>query len=191
MILGEPLQVTILLAEVFERLNIRYLIGGSLASSIHGIPRATQDVDLVAEIVPSQVEPFVEALQATFYIDADMIKDALRRESAFNIIHLETMFKVDIFPLKKNAEAQEEMERRESYTLPDQTKGLYVASAEDMVLEKLRWYRLGNQISDRQWQDVQGILKVKQEQLDLHYMNKKAHGMGLEELLNRALQDAS
>jgi hypothetical protein len=144
MILGEPLQVTLLLAEVFENLNIRYLVGGSLASSIHGIPRATQDVDVVVEIALSQIKPFVEALREAFYVDEDMIKDALRRERAFNIIHLATMFKVDLFPLKRNAHAQEEMERRESYALPEQTRKLYVASAEDMVVEKLRWYRLGN-----------------------------------------------
>ncbi len=190
MLLGEPIEITYKVATVFEQLDIRYLIGGSLASSLHGIPRATQDVDLVADILPTHVPAFVQALEDEFYVDSDMIKDAIRRESSFNIIHLNTMFKVDIFILAKNQRAQEEMDRRESYKLSDNELELFVSSAEDIILEKLRWYELGERISDRQWNDVLGVIKVKKEQLDVSYLKQKAKDMKLSGLLEKALQES-
>lgn len=188
--LSEPLQVTTLLAQVLDELQIPYLVGGSLASSIHGIPRATQDVDVVADIKLTQVKAFVKRLENEFYVDEDMIKDAIRRRKSFNIIYLATMFKIDVFLLQADARGQEEMARREKYLIPGTQQELQIASAEDMVLEKLRWYELGNRISDRQWQDIQGILVVKQGDLDLGYMKNSAIQLHLLELLEKALTEA-
>ena len=113
MILAEPIQVTQLIAKVFDRLQIPYFVGGSIASSLHGIPRATQDVDMVAGLNPQHVTPFVKALEAAFYIDADMIQKAIQHGSSFNVIHLDTMFKIDIFVLQDDPASREEMTRRE------------------------------------------------------------------------------
>ena len=103
MMLSEPIQITSRIAKEFERLGIRYLVGGSLASSLHGIPRATHDVDIVADIGENNIPELVKALEAEFYIDAEMIREAVRMQSMFNIIHQETMFKIDIFVLKSDS----------------------------------------------------------------------------------------
>ncbi len=117
MVLAEPIQVTLRVVRVLDRLGVDYLVGGSLASSLHGVPRATQDVDLVAMLRAHHVDEFVAALSPDFYVDADMIRDAIRRLSSFNIIDLTTMMKVDIFIGRGDAQQREEMARRERYAL--------------------------------------------------------------------------
>jgi hypothetical protein len=191
MTLSEPLQITQLIADVFDRLDIPYLVGGSLASSLHGIPRATQDVDLVADFKPHHVLPFVEALESTFYVDADMIREAMSRRSSFNVIHLVTMFKVDIFILKTDPVSQTEMARRERYQILEEPhRELFIASAEDTILRKLQWFRMGGEVSERQWQDVLGVLEVQNENLDRAYLQHGAQQIGVIDLLERAFQDA-
>ena len=115
MMLAEPIQITQRITQVLERLGLRYFIGGSLASSLHGIPRATQDVDIVTEIQEDHIDLLVKALEGEFYIDASVIREAIHRQASFNVIHLATMFKVDIFILKSDAPSKEEMTRRERY----------------------------------------------------------------------------
>ena len=122
MILAEPIQITQLIANVFDRLKISYLVGGSLASSLHGIPRATQDVDMVADLKPQHVTPLVKALEAAFYIDANQIREAIQHGSSFNVIHLDTMFKIDIFVLQDDPASREEMSRRELYKLSEESE---------------------------------------------------------------------
>jgi len=191
MILAEPIQITQRIAQEFERLHIRYLVGGSLASSLHGIPRATHDVDMVAEISSEHIPELVKSLESEFYIDAEMIREALQRQSSFNVIHLATMFKVDIFMLKPDVASQEEMTRREEYQIseaPDQT--LFVASAEDVIVHKLYWYQLSGGKSERQWNDVLGVLQVQQGQLDRVYLERAAQQRGVRDLLEQAVKDA-
>lgn len=189
MVLAEPLLVTLVVVDALKAISVRYLVGGSLASSMHGIPRATHDVDLVVEMGPEHVAPLVAALQGAFYIDRDTIDEALKRRSSFNIIHLETMLKVDIFIAGSGAFAREELARAEARQIEDGE--LVVATAEDIVIEKLRWYRLGDGVSDRQWRDVLGVLQVKNEDLDWEYMRRWSRSLGLEELLERAAAEAS
>ncbi|MCK4765274.1 MAG: hypothetical protein KAW12_23945 [Candidatus Aminicenantes bacterium] len=191
MSLAEPIQVTQRVVQEFERLDIRYFVGGSLASSLHGIPRATQDVDIVAEIKTGHIPKLVDALEKEFYIDADMIKDAIQTRMSFNIIHLATMFKVDIFVLKNDMASQEEMERRKHYQIsdaPDQM--LFLASAEDIILHKLYWFQLGGGVSERQWNDVLGVIKIQSEILDVPYLESAAKKRGVDELLRKAFKDA-
>ncbi|MEN8128438.1 MAG: hypothetical protein ABFR90_11655 [Planctomycetota bacterium] len=169
--LAEPLHITQTVAHVFESLGIRYLIGGSLASSLHGIPRATHDVDLVADVTNRHVPELVKALQATFYVDAEMIREAIHYQRSFNLIHLETMFKIDVFILKPDAISQEEMSRRQPYQLSeDPEETLFSTSAEDIIVHKLVWYQLGGNVSERQWTDVLGVLQVLQQDLDYAYL---------------------
>ena len=94
---NEPIEVTLKVTDIFEKLSVAYLIGGSLASTLYGMVRTTQDSDIVAEMRLEHLQPFVAALQDEFYIDDEMIAEAIRRHSCFNIIHRETMFKVDVF----------------------------------------------------------------------------------------------
>jgi hypothetical protein len=192
MILAEPIQVTLLIANVFDRLQIPYLVGGSLASSLHGIPRATQDVDMVAGLKTQHVTPLVKALEAAFYIDSDMIHEAIQHGSSFNVIHLDTMFKIDIFVLQDDPASREEMKRRELYKVSEEFEpGLFLATAEDIILRKLYWFHLGGGGSERQWNDVLGVLQVQKEKLDYSYLQRLAHQMGISNLLKQAIKDAS
>lgn len=191
MLLAEPIQITRRIAREFERLGTRYLVGGSLASSLHGIPRATHDVDMVAEITNDHIPELVRALEGEFYIDAEMVREAIQRQGSFNVIHLATMFKVDIFILKTDAASQEEMNRREQYQLseiPEQP--LFLASAEDVIVHKLYWYQLSGGASERQWNDVLGVLQVQRDRLDRGYLERVAQQRGVSDLLERALKEA-
>ena len=112
--LPAPILVVAKLAGILDALRIRYVVGGSVASSIYGIPRATQDVDIVADMQLSNVEVFANALSGEFYVDADMIGDAIRRRASFNVIHLATMFKADIFILQGDSWSREEQAPEDS-----------------------------------------------------------------------------
>lgn len=191
MTIAEPVQVTKIVAEVFERLQIPYFVGGSLASSLYGIPRATADVDIIADIKPQHIDPLVQALKKTFYINKQMVSEAIERRSSFNIIYLSTVFKVDIFVLKQDAISQEEMKRREKYQMSEDFKHeLYVASLEDTILSKLRWFQLGGRISQQQWNDVLGILRVQNENLDFSYLREGAEKREVMEILKEAFISA-
>lgn len=176
------------LVHAFERLGIDYLIGGSLASSFHGRPRSTQDVDLVADLKASHVPPLVAELEDRYYLDADRMMQAIRERSSFNIIYLPTMFKVDVFVLKDEPLASEEMRRRQRIELGDEEVDL--ATAEDTILQKLLWYRRGGETSQRQWDDLLGVLKVQGNRLDFEYLDTWAEHVEVADLLERARLDA-
>ncbi|MDM8551630.1 hypothetical protein QUF72_16200 [Desulfobacterales bacterium HSG2] len=191
MLPAEPLQITQRLAREFDRFGIRYLVGGSLASSLHGIPRATNDADMVADITYEHIPDLVNALETEFYIDAGMIREAVRHRSSFNVIHLATMFKVDIFVLKPDTASQEEMRRRRQYQVSESSdQKLFLASAEDTIVHKLFWYRLGGGVSERQWSDVLGVLQVQADQLDNSYLDQASRQLGVHDLFIQALKDA-
>ena len=191
MSLPEPLAVTLRVARACERLGLRYLIGGSLASSYHGVPRSTNDADLLVELPGRCVAPLVADLAADFYVDADMIEDAIARGACFNVIHLATMFKVDVFVLTRDELHVQEMARRQQHAVADGSdERAYFASPEDTILQKLEWYRRGQGISDRQWRDVIGVLEVQGASLDLGYLRRWAAYLRVEELLSRAMAEA-
>ncbi|GIK57054.1 MAG: hypothetical protein HND44_21285 [Chloroflexi bacterium] len=190
--LSEPVFVTLLVIDVLEKLDIPYLIGGSFASTAYGRVRTTQDVDLVAEMQMNQVEPFVKALNSAFYADEQMIQNAIQRRTSFNLIHLETLFKVDIFIPKARPFDREQLKRRVQHVIDQETaRQAYFASAEDTILAKLEWYRLGGEVSEQQWRDIQGILQLRGDQLDLHHLQTWATALRMNDLLERALKEAA
>lgn len=184
-------QVTLKVLEVFEKLKIPYYIGGSLASSAFGVPRATLDVDLVADIRPEDATVISQLLDDEFFIDVDMILKAIQDRSSFNIIHLETMFKIDIFILKERAFDQMAFSRRVQKSLSEESSRKFIfATPEDIILNKLEWYQAGGNVSDRQWNDIIGVLKVQGRQLDFAYLRRWANKLGISSLLKRAIDEA-
>jgi len=185
--LAEPLQVVRVVCAVLEKLDIHYFVCGSMASSLYGLPRSTQDIDLVADLSPHHVERLVAACTGDFYIDATLIRDAIQRESSFNIIHQDSMYKVDIFVLKDESWATTEMDRRREFQIGEAPQDrLWLASAEDTVLQKLRWYKLGGSTSEKQWSDIKGVLAVQQGNLDRTYLLQWARSLGVLDLLEKA-----
>jgi len=189
--LGNSTPVLLLVIEQLEKLGVPYLLGGSMASSVHGMLRATLDADLVVDMRPEQVDSFVQALAGAFYVDDAMIHDAITRRTSFNVIHLQSMFKVDLFILKRRRYDVAQFERRAAQTIDlDPQRTIFVATPEDVILAKLEWYRLGNEVSERQWSDVLGVLKVQADALDLAYLRYWAAQLDVADLLERALETA-
>jgi hypothetical protein len=179
------------ITDLFDRLDVPYLIGGSIASMIHGVIRTTLDADIVADLREDQVESFAGALADEFYLDADSIHDAIRRRRCFNIIHLATMIKVDIFIPEWDDFHREEFKRRQRLAISTTPERMVcVASIEDTILAKLTWFRLGGQVSDRQWRDVIELLKMHGEKLDRSYLDEWAADLQVRDLLERALQES-
>ena len=187
----EPLLVTSLVTDVLEKLAIPYVIGGSLASIAHGMMRTTMDADIVADMPPAQAEPFVKALQDQFYVDLETVKRAVQRQGSFNLIHLETMFKVDIFVAKDRPFDQQQLIRRTAYIISQNPERIaWILSAEDIVLAKLDWFQIGGRTSERQWRDILAVLKTQAEQLDVPYLREWASSLDVQDLLAVALAEA-
>ena len=188
---AEPLQVALQVAMALERCGVRYLVGGSLASSVSGEPRSTLDVDLVVALTQADVAPFLAILGDGFYVDEETLRSAVRACSSANLIHRETSTKVDLFVLGGTPLDEEQMQRRVRLQVSsDPDLYLYVHSAEDILLQKLRWYRLGDEVSDRQWRDILGIIAVQGGRLDLPYLRRGARILGVTDLLDRALKSS-
>ena len=176
--------------DVLEHLSVAYHIGGSVASSINGISRLTIDVDLVADLRLEHVRPLVKQLEENYYIDADAVRDAIKRISSFNAIHLDTMLKVDVFIPKSRLFDQAELGRVQLKILEGSNRPFYIASPEGTILNKLEWYRMGGEVSDRQWNDILGVLKIQGTNLDMVYLQRWAAVLKVTDLLERALVDA-
>lgn len=190
MIDSEALQVTLTVTNLLDDLGIPYVIGGSMASIIHGMLRTTMDVDIVADMQLAHVDSFVTGLQGAFYADEQMIQQAIERRSSFNLIHLNTIFKVDIFIPKGRPFDQQQLDRRISEQIGSESnEKIWVLSAEDVILAKLEWFRIGGEVSERQWRDILGVLKTQQTALDINYLRQWAQSLGVADLLERALEE--
>jgi hypothetical protein len=178
--------------DIFEQLQVSYFLGGSIASSAHGVPRATADVDLVAALRDEQVKTLVDQLQNDYYIDESSIRRAITRHSSFNLIHLATMLKVDIF-IPKDDPYDQEVSRRAVVQPLDEgqdARKFLLASAEDVIIAKLDWFRRGGEVSEKQWGDILGILRVQGQNLDFDYLKRWVDQKSLGKLLQRAIDEA-
>jgi D-ribose pyranose/furanose isomerase RbsD len=184
----EALRAAFLVLEVLDRLGVSYHIGGSYASAIHGIPRQTHDVDLVVDLHQDRVGDLVKALAGEFYVDEESVTRAVRERASCNLVHIATGIKIDLFVKGIAAFDVAEFERKVAVRLGDVTPHeVFVKSAEDTLLRKLLWYRLGGEVSDRQWEDVRGILSVQAERLDMAYLREWADRLAIRDLLDRLI----
>lgn len=188
----DPLEVLLDFTRVLDELGIKYVVVGSFASSARGLQRATRDVDILAQIGADEVDSIYEKLSDRYYIDRLSVRSAVINRSHFNAIHLDSMFKVDVYvPGDSDRLSQQQLLRHLPEKIsPDSDEIVYFATAEDTLLAKLVWYRKGHQTSDRQWADVLGIIRLQGERLDRAYLEGWAEELEIKELLNQALAQA-
>lgn len=188
---SEQLDALLAVASALETLEVPFFIAGSFASNAYGFYRATADADLVADLKSRHIDPFIAALSVRFYLAPKAVRLAVMNRSSFNVIDFDTSMKIDVFPMKRELFQLEEMQRRVRKPLtPGGETQTWLASPEDTILSKLDWYRLGGGVSDRQWGDVLGVIKVQGESLDEAYLNRWAEELRLTDLLERAWHEA-
>ena len=188
--MDDTLRAALAAAAVLEDLGVRWFLGGSLASSIHGVPRATFDVDIMADFRPRHVRPLLRALGDEWYADENAIQEAIRERSSFNLIHLHTAIKVDVFIPKLRRFDGGEFARSQRITLEGSDFDARICCAEDIVIAKLEWYRLGGEASERQWGDILGVLRLNAGKLDLDLIRSNAAELGVADLLEKALAES-
>lgn len=184
-----PFSVLAEVVAALERLHIPYVLVGSFASSMHGMYRSTADIDILADIKADQVRPLLDAFQA-FYVDEHAMRDAIAQRRSFNVIHFDSVFKVDIFIPQSDDFSRAQLERRQLRKIsPNREDTVFVATAEDTILAKLRWYKAGQKTSTTQWNDVAGILAVSRDTLDVPYLQDWARRLEVTDLLEQALAE--
>mgnify|MGYP000311772845 CR=1 FL=1 len=187
----EPIRVMLDVTGILEALDITYVVGGSLAAALHGVSRATIDVDLVVALRPEHVAPLLAALGSDYYADEPTIREAVADRGSFNLIHLPTLFKVDVFVTTRRPFDALQLQRRERRTVTQEGRAAYLLSAEDSVLAKLDWHQRGGGASARQWQDVLSVLLAQGDRIDLTYLRAAAADLGVAALLERALRESN
>jgi hypothetical protein len=188
--LPDPLRVALAVSGILDRLGIPYVITGSFASSVHGEPRSTDDVDVVADIRPAHVSPLTAALGTEWYVSGQAAREAIAAGTSFNAIHLPTGVKVDIFVVGNDAFDARRVATARLVRLDEPAAAVRVDSAEHILLRKLDWFRRGGETSDRQWRDVLGIIRTQGTRLERAELATWADRLGVADLLARALREA-
>ena len=177
------------LHQIFESINIDYYVNRGVASSIHGEPRSTRDLDLVIEVKPNQIDLLVKTLEAFgYYCPVGAVEDLQRGlGNILNITHTETIANADIYITDNSPFAISQMNRKILIDV-EEIPAFWIASAEDTILQKLRWGK-GSK-SEKQWRDVLGIIKLQAETLDYHYLTEWAENLDLVADLSEVLTQA-
>jgi hypothetical protein len=185
MTLLDPYDIAHLVAQAFETIGVDYFLGGSMASSLQGPPRYTQDIDFVANLRVDHVPKLISALGPDFDVDDVALLEAIRHRRSWNIFHSPTATRIDLFPVGPSEFDVEELFRRQRVETPS-GKTVQVKSPEDTILRKLAWYRQGGEANTQQFRDVVGVLQFQSSRLDSRYLDVWAQKLGLTELLARA-----
>lgn len=166
------------LATALQRAQVPYMLTGSVASSAHGAPRSTRDIDVVIAPTRPQLVALIRQFPGSdYYADEPQALDALDKRSQFNIIDFSTGWKVDFIIAEDSAYARTALARRQLMQLAG--SAVYVASPEDVLIAKLRWAKLGG--SDRQLQDAAGVLSTQGSRLDSAYIDRWVRELGVEQ----------
>ena len=172
----------------FHRLGVRYFVGGSVASSFHGAIRSTMDVDVVSELPFRLAEAFATSFSTDYYLSEEAIRYAIQRKSCFNLIHLPTASKVDGFVSRGRPFDERSMERAVVHAIGSgQGVAVPIATAEDSIVSKLEWFRLTDETSERQWDDVRRLVELLGDSLDADYMREMADSIGVRDLVDTLL----
>jgi hypothetical protein len=188
--LAGPLQIAVRVGEAFDKLGVRWVVVGALAASLYGIPRATHDVDLYAELALEQVDALLADLSAGFFADKKQVVSGIQNRSWFSVVHIATMTKVDVFLSRDESLAKAQLDRRVNFRVYRSEAILPLLSAEDTVLQALAWYRRSERKAVQQRQDAVGVLRVCGATLDRQYLKKVAKQEKLTGLLESAERDA-
>jgi hypothetical protein len=179
------------LTDVLDTLDIRYAIGGSIASSVYGTVRFTQDADINVVAFSDKAEGFYAALERDFYISKEAMHQAISKHTSFNVIHLAAAFKIDIFVRADEDFDRQLFRRRNKVKLDESLDHLFdVVSAEDIILLKLQWYEASGGSSERQWSDAVGIIAVQRDSLDMEYLGAYSERLGLGDILQKAIRES-
>lgn len=179
----DAIDVALAVARAIESVGGQYFVGGSLASSLQGEPRATNDIDVVVRLPLAKLRAFADALGQDFEVDLDMVRDAVLRGGSCNVFYLPLLTKVDLFAVGGEPFDESEFSRRRAVVVRSSGEMLVLKSPEDSVLRKLLWYQAGGGVSDRQWRDVVQVLRVTGSALDVAYVEGWAARLGISELL--------
>ena len=183
-----PLDLVVQIGAILDDVGLDWVLGGSLASSLVGEPRATLDIDVAVLLERRNVEALVAAVRADYYVSEPMVLEAVEHGSSFNLLHFGTGFKIDVFVLTDDALDRRQLAGRQTVTLDDGTT-IWVGSPIDQVLRKLRWFQSGGEVSDRQWRDVMAILTVQAQRIDHAELLAAADQLGLGPLATRAIAE--
>jgi hypothetical protein len=187
----DAIGIAALVAKAIEAVGGEYFVGGSVASSIYGEPRATNDIDIVVSLPLGRVNDLVETLGADFEVDVDMLRTALLRGASANIFYLPLLTKIDLFALGDAPYDEAEFARRRVVRVRPSGEELVVKSPEDTILRKLLWFRAGGEVSERQWRDVVEVLRVNRGALEDAYVDAWATRLGIGALVERARAEAA
>ena len=167
--------------------QVPYMICGSLASSVYGEARATNDVDVVIDPTSEQLKRFLSSVPPTFYVSHEAAASALAQRRMFNVIDPGTGGKIDLVIRKSRSFSIQELERRRR--IPFSGKMAYFASPEDIILSKLEWASLGS--SQRQVEDAAHVARIQAKSLDVAYLRRWAGELGVAATLETVLKFAS
>lgn len=182
--------IALLVGASIERAGGLYFVGGSVASSLQGDPRTTNDIDFVVSLPAGGEEALKHALGTAFELDVDALREALRRGSSMNGFYLPLLTKIDLFALGREPYDQMEFSRRRATVVRATGETLVIKTPEDSVLRKLLWYRAGGEVSEKQWRDVVSILRTGADQLDVAYLDEWSARLSCTDLLARARAEA-
>ena len=186
---ADAIAIALSVGRAIEASGGAYFVGGSLASSLQGEPRATNDIDIVLDLPFGRIGKLVSELGTAFEVDTDMLRDALLHGRSCNIFFLPSVTKIDLFAVGPDPYDQVEFRRRRPVSITE-SEVLVVKSPEDTVLRKLLWYREGGSVSERQWRDVVEVLRVSGPDMDEAFLDDWAKRLGIHEQLERAKRDS-
>lgn len=174
------------LLAILADIGVEFALVGSMASSAHGEPRATQDIDILARFNRSQLELLPARLEGEFYFDLETATEALRLGRSFNVISFREVLKFDLFPAQADEFGPTQLARKVIAKLSAVSEeGIPVASPEDTILAKLRWFHQTGRTSEKQWNDILGVIRVQAARLDWPYIESWAPRLGVADLLAR------